>query len=214
MGERHRTRAAYGNREVEREIEEERRLRRARITAVTGQAPDPATEPQADEPDEDDAAAHRIEQQTLWVDMQVRKAMERGEFDNLPGAGKPIKGLGSTHDPDWWVKSLIEREKISGVLPPALALRKEDAELDELFDREGTEEGVRRVVADFNRRVVEARRQLQGGPPVVTPTRDVEDEVNAWRQRRAERRAVVRAAELRAKAEAAPRRRWWQRKHA
>jgi hypothetical protein len=69
---------------------------------------------------------------------------------------------------------------------------------------------VREALADFNRRVVEARRQLQGGPPVVTATRSVEDEVNAWRQRRAERRAVVRAAELRDRAEA-PRRRWWQR---
>ena len=134
--------------------------------------------------------------------------MDRGEFDNLPGAGKPLK-LPDRHDPDWWVKSLIEREKITGVLPPALALRREDAELDGELDRMGSEEEVRRALADFNARVVAARRQLQGGPPVVTPTRDVEDEVNAWRQRRAERRAVVRAAELRAQAEQ-PRRRWWR----
>jgi hypothetical protein len=213
MGERHRTRAAYGNREVEREIEEERRLRRARITAVTGQAPDPATEPQADEPDEDDAAAHRIEQQTLWVDMQVRKAMERGEFDNLPGAGKPIKGLGSTHDPDWWVKGLVEREKITGVLPPALALRKEDTDLDAVLDREPTEEAVRRTVRDFNRRVVEARRQLTGGPPVVTPTRDEDAEVAAWRARIRERRdRQRRQLEQASPAPATRRRRWWSRR--
>ncbi|HEY0773256.1 MAG TPA: DUF1992 domain-containing protein, partial [Nocardioidaceae bacterium] len=106
--------------EVEQQIEEERRLRRAKITAVTGQVPDPEPEPES--PDEDDdAPAQRMEQQALWVDMQVRRAMERGDFDNLPGAGKPIRGLGSTHDPDWWVKNLIEREKITGVLPPALA---------------------------------------------------------------------------------------------
>ena len=29
---------------------------------------------------------------------------ERGEFDNLPGAGKPLPGLDGTDDPDWWVK--------------------------------------------------------------------------------------------------------------
>jgi hypothetical protein len=213
MGERHRTRAAYGNREVEREIEEERRLRRARITAVTGQAPDPATDQQAGEPDEDDAAAHRIEQQTLWVDMQVRKAMERGEFDNLPGAGKPIKGLGSTHDPDWWVKGLVEREKITGILPPALALRTEDADLDAVLDRESTEEAVRRTVRDFNRRVVEARRQLTGGPPVVTPTRDEDAEVAAWRARILERRdRQRRQLEQASPAPSARRRRWWSRK--
>ena len=60
--------------------------------------------------------------------------MERGEFDNLPGAGKPIEGLGAEHDPDWWLKKLVERERIA-VLPPSIALRKEDAELDDRLDR-------------------------------------------------------------------------------
>lgn len=213
-----RGRRSQASREVEREIEEERRLRRARITAATGQAPAREPEPDPAQDDEEDLAAKRIEQQTLWVDMQVRKAMERGEFDNLPGAGKPIKGLGSTHDPDWWVKNLIEREKITGVLPPALALRKEDAELDGVLDRETTEEGVRRVVRDFNRRVVEARRQLQGGPPVVTPTRDEDGEVAAWRARRSERRERQRdqlkaaAAGFDVPAEGRARRRWWRRR--
>ncbi len=200
--------------EPDRELEEERRLRRAAITAAMGQPPE---EPETDseESDEDDSApALRMEQQALWVDLQVRKAMERGEFDDLPGAGKPIKGLGSTHDPDWWVKSLIERERITGVLPPALALRKEDAELDALLDREATEEGVRRTVKDFNRRVVEARRQLTGGPPVVTPTRDEDAEVVAWRARLVERREQQRrqlAAASAARAERPARRRWWHR---
>ena len=190
--------------------DDERRLRRAMLAAVTHQ---PAEPEDAEGDEADDAAANRIEQQALWVDLQVRQAMARGEFDNLPGAGKPIKDLGSTHDPDWWVKRLVEREKIA-VLPPALALRKEDAELDSLLDRETTEEGVRGVLEDFNRRVVEARRQLQGGPPVVTPTRDLEREVLQWRARREDRRVRQRQelARLRAEAQVAPKRRWWRRR--
>lgn len=140
----------------------------------------------AEERDRKKPAAARMHQQHLWVDLQVREAMARGDFDDLPGAGKPLD-LGSTHDPDWWVKQLIEREQITGVAPPAIALRAEDAALDAALDREATEQGVREVLADFNRRVVEARRQLQGGPPVITPTRDVEAEVAAWRGRRAGR---------------------------
>jgi DnaJ-like protein len=210
MPERDRAR----DRGLERQIEEERRLRRAAVARATGEVPPPAP-PEAEEQDEDaDAAAQRMEQKALWVDLQVRRAMERGEFDNLPGAGKPIRGLGSTHDPDWWVKSLIERERITGVLPPALALRKEDAELDTTLDRETTEKGVRRVVADFNRRVVEARRQLQGGPPVVTATRDEDAEVAAWRARLVERRERQRRlVEEQAAASDVhtARRRWWRR---
>jgi hypothetical protein len=131
-----------------------------------------------------DAAAARARNQVQWVDQQIRQAVARGEFDDLPGAGKPIGDLGSTHDPDWWLKKLIEREKITGVLPPALQLRKEDAQLEETFDREWSEKAVREILVDFNRRVVEARRQLLGGPPVITKLRDVEAEVAAWRDRR------------------------------
>lgn len=130
------------------------------------------------------AAAQRIQHQAQWVDLQIQQAMARGEFDDLPGTGKPIEGLGATHDPDWWLKKLVEREQVSGVLPPSLQLRKDDAELDAVLDRESSEGVVRELLETFNRRVVNARRQLQGGPPVITPTRDVDTEVAAWRARR------------------------------
>ena len=81
------------------------------------------------------AAALRIQHQTSWVDLQIRQAQERGDFENLPGAGKPLDELiGRGDDPDWWVKRLIEREKITGVLPPALQLRKDAAVLDDRLD--------------------------------------------------------------------------------
>lgn len=69
--------------------------------------------------------------QPYWespVDRQIREARERGDFDNLPGAGKPLD-LGDLNDPDWWVKRLAARENLdlSGALPGALGLRKEAA---------------------------------------------------------------------------------------
>ena len=150
------------------------------------------------EPERDDrtgraAAAQRMQRQQEWVDQQLRIAMERGDFDNLPGAGKPIKDLGSQPDPDWWVKRLIEREKITGVLPPALQLRKDDAELDARLDRHTAESEVRRELEEFNARVMRARYTPVDGPPLVTQPRDVDAEVAAWRERQAVRRAVRRA---------------------
>ena len=131
-----------------------------------------------------DAARNRVRHQTQWVEQQLRVAMERGELDDLPGAGKPIEDLGAEHDPDWWLKKLIERERISGVLPEALQLRKDDLEIEALLDRQPNEAHVRRELESFNSRIIRARMQLQGGPPVITRTRDVEDEVTAWRERR------------------------------
>ncbi|WP_210649516.1 DUF1992 domain-containing protein [Nocardioides sp. SYSU D00065] len=173
----------------------------------TPPADDARREPARDHRTGSSAAAARIAQQASWVDLQVRQAMERGEFDNLPGQGKPIADLDVEHDPDWWVKKLVERENIA-LLPPAIALRKEDAELDDRLDAINVEAEVRRELEDFNRRVVENRRQLQGGPPVVTPLRDVDAELAAWRERRTARAEAQRAALAAARPATEPRRGW------
>lgn len=124
-----------------------------------------------------------------FVESAIQVAIRRGDFDDLPGAGKPLEGLGDHHDPDWWIRRKIETEGLTGLGPPAILLRTEDRELDGQLDLLGRESDVREVLEDFNRRVREARRQLQGGPPVVTPLRDVDAEVVAWAQRRATRPA-------------------------
>jgi hypothetical protein len=139
-----------------------------------------------------------------FVESAIQVAIRRGDFDDLPGAGKPLEGLGDHHDPDWWIRRKIESEGLTGLGPPAILLRTEDRELDGQLDLLGRESDVREVLEDFNRRVREARRQLQGGPPVVTPLRDVDAEVAAWVQRRATRPAPAEAA--------APRRRFGRRR--
>jgi len=156
------------------------------------------------------AAAARIQQQHLWVDQQIRVAMAKGEFDDLPGAGKPIKGLGGDPDPEWWLKRYVEREQIA-VLPLSLQLRKEDAELDGRLDRLASERQVREALEDFNERVVAARYQLPEGPPLITMPRDVEDEVTAWRERRDARQRALAERARAARAEK-PARRWWRRR--
>ena len=131
--------------------------------------------------------------------------MAKGEFDNLPGAGKPIKDLGSEHDPDWWLKKLIEREQVTGVLPPSLQLRKDDAELDRRLDEMSAESEVRREVESFNARVLKARYTPVDGPPLVTQPRDVDATVNAWHERRVARRARLAAQRSRPAPSPAPR---------
>ena len=159
------------------------------------------------------SAAHaRMENKASWVDQQIRVAMANGEFDNLAGAGKPIKDLGVEHDRDWWLKKLIEREQISGILPASLQLRKDDAELDAKLDAHNVEAEVRREVEDFNARVIRARYTPVDGPPLITMPRDVEAEVAAWAERRTARLAARRtqmAAQTRVTE--VPKRRWFRR---
>ncbi|WP_369370396.1 DUF1992 domain-containing protein [Promicromonospora sp. Populi] len=177
-----------------------RRAAQYRVDREAELAGDPADSPASD--DESNAnesggssspGSMTTEERSRYVDVVVDQAMRRGEFDNLPLHGKPIPGLSGTHDPDWWIKGLIERENITGILPSA-QLRKDNAELDGKLDLEAMEQRVREIVTDFNARIVDARRQLQGGPPIVTPTRDVDEEVRRWQARRAARSAARRAA--------------------
>ncbi|MDU0368001.1 DUF1992 domain-containing protein [Microbacterium sp. KSW4-17] len=143
-------------------------------------------------------------ERAAFVETSIQQAIRRGEFDDLPGAGKPLD-LGSSHDPDWWIRRKIETEQLTGLGPPALTLRVEHAEMDERLDAIAREPDVREAVEDFNRRVIEARRQLQGGPPVVTPTVDVDAVVAAWNDRRRTREEAA------AVAAPPPRRRWFRR---
>lgn len=163
------------------------------------------------------AAAARMQHQGSWVDLQLRRAIERGDFENLPGYGKPLD-LGDQHDPEWWVKRLIEREQVTGVVPPSLQLRREDAELDGRLDRLPTEAEVRQEVVEFNDRVRWALYRPPEGPPVVTRRRDADLEVQRWRERRAARRAALPAGaptppetRSRARRGSGDRTRWWRR---
>lgn len=118
-----------------------------------------------------------------WIDKQIREATERGDFDDLPGAGKPIPDLDKPYDELWWLKQKLRRENISH-LPPTLALRKaaEDA-LAAAMDAPAEDE-VRRIVAGINTRIAEAIRKPLSGPPLNLVPFDVERVVGDWRERR------------------------------
>jgi hypothetical protein len=117
-----------------------------------------------------------------WVDLQIRQAQDRGEFDNLAGEGKPLPKLAAPHDPDWWVKDFMRREKIEAdvLLPPSVQLRKEKAQVAEKVAAMRTETEVRDYLADLNERI---RIQIRDATGVVIPVGFVETEpvVEQWR---------------------------------
>ena len=119
-----------------------------------------------------------------WVDRQIREAMERGEFDNLSGQGKPIKGLNGRDDENWWLKAYLEREQLPLPLPPALALRKEVMALQDTLADVADEEAVCEIVRDLNHRIAESHRRRLDGPPIVIGLVNVERAVAEWRRRR------------------------------
>jgi hypothetical protein len=178
--------------------------RAAEVRSYRGAGIGPEEEAELEAVEDQERQKRRKVDDAARVEYLIRDAMAQGKFDNLKYAGKPIPGLGEPYDPDWWVKGLLQRENVSGLGPKAILLRTEDAELDARLDAQFTEKQVREILEDFNTRVIDARRQLQGGPPVITKTRDVEAEVARWQERFGSGSEGSSAAR-------AVRRSWWQR---
>ncbi|MBM2623036.1 DUF1992 domain-containing protein [Actinoplanes sp. LDG1-06] len=119
------------------------------------------------------------------IDRQLREATERGEFDDLPGKGKPLRGHGGEYEEDWWVKDWLEREgATAGVIPPTLALRRETEDLEKKVGNLRTEREVRDYVTALNERIHDATVGRMDGPPVILRPFDPEAVVEAWRSRR------------------------------
>ncbi|NUP27693.1 MAG: DUF1992 domain-containing protein [Nocardia sp.] len=118
-----------------------------------------------------------------WVDRKIREATERGEFENLPGAGKPLPGAGNPyHDENAWLRDYLRREGVSGdaMLPPSLLLRRDVERLPETVRDAGSEAEVRSTVTELNRRIVDWLR-MPAGPQIPIAPVDADEVVREWR---------------------------------
>jgi hypothetical protein len=118
-----------------------------------------------------------------WIDRQIREAAERGLFDDLPGAGKPLPDQGKPYEEMWWIKQKLREENLSFPLPGTLALRKEAEDAHEAALRARSEAEVRKIVAEINEKIVEGRSKAMSGPPLNLSLFDVEEVVRDWRER-------------------------------
>jgi hypothetical protein len=144
-----------------------------------------------------------------WVDQQIAAAQERGAFDDLPGTGKPLPRRALSDDPQAWLNDYVRREGVAteDLLPTPLRLRKEIERLPETVAGLRSEQNVREVAAELNRRIVEWRR-FPDGPPVHLRLVDADALVGTWRAAQPPRPAPVPPPVSEPRS---ARRRWWRR---
>jgi len=123
------------------------------------------------------------------LDRQIRAAQERGEFDDLPGAGKPLASDSAPYRPDWWVNQVVQRENAGAyAIPPVLALRKMADELRAGAVQRKSERDVREAVADYNEQADRVRMLPQEGRLVILPKLEADAIVDGWRKARPSKR--------------------------
>ncbi|WP_328347003.1 J-domain-containing protein [Micromonospora sp. NBC_00421] len=142
------------------------------------------------------------------VEAQIRSAQKRGEFDNLPGTGKPLPGRDLPYDESWWITSFLEREALPTdlLLPTPLQLRRRVEQLPAEVRDLHTEQSVREFVGLLNREIVDWLR-FPSGPRVVVRPVDTEAVLRQWQAHRATRNTAV-ATAAPPPPSTRPRRRW------
>ena len=147
-----------------------------------------------------------------WIDQQISEAAERGAFDNLPGAGKPLPKRGEAGAGQAWLQDYLRREGVSAqeMLPTPLRLRKEAERLAGTVLDLRSEQEVREVVAELNQRIRQWRR-IPVGPPVFLPLVDEEGMVARWRDAQPAPSLPAQPGPDQGNGQKSPRPRWWHR---
>jgi hypothetical protein len=149
-----------------------------------------------------------------WIDQQIDDAADRGAFDHLPGAGKPLPKRTEDEDGQAWALDYLRREGVPTdvLLPPPLKLRKEAAVLAETVQALRSEQDVRTAVAELNYRIMEWRR-IPLGPPIFVPLVDEDAMVAAWRAVQPTAETLPGTAGEQQGKPATRRQRWWRRRN-
>lgn len=149
---------------------------------------------------------------TSWIDQQINEAAQRGAFDDLPGAGRPLPKRTNEDAAQAWLRDYVRREGVSSdeLLPTPLRLRKEIERLAGTVQDLRSEQEVRDAAAELNRQIVEWRR-IPEGPPIYLPLVDADALVSKWRDAQASASPSPSPSPAPPPAPS-PRPRWWRRR--
>jgi hypothetical protein len=117
-----------------------------------------------------------------FAERRIRQAQAAGEFDRLPGFGRPIPDIDQPWDENSWVRQKLREEQINA-LPPVLEARLDKERTLESLSQLISEIEVRRVLTALNDRIRKAHFSFQSGPADGVLPVDIEAEILRWKQR-------------------------------
>lgn len=117
------------------------------------------------------------------VERRIVEAMDRGDFDHLPGTGKPlhIEQPSVLNGDVWWALRLMRQ---ANVLPDEVRYRKRIDELRRQLDVAKTEDDARRVVRELNGLILKLNGMGTNAIPTSLTTFDENEVLARWRHGR------------------------------
>ena len=118
-----------------------------------------------------------------FAERRVRDAIEAGDFQNLPGFGKPIPDIDEPWDENSWVRKKLKAEEVRA-LPPILEARLRIERFLQELAAIPTEYEVRRRLVELNEFVRSAHFSHIAGPADGVRPLDESVVLADWRRRR------------------------------
>ncbi|MDY6881719.1 MAG: DnaJ family domain-containing protein [Desulfatiglans sp.] len=97
------------------------------------------------------------------IEQKIKEASLKGEFDDLPGKGKPIKLEDESHLPDD-LRLTYKILKNANCLPPELQLKKEIRHLEDMLENMPDERERYRQIKRINFKITQLNMMGKGSP--------------------------------------------------
>jgi hypothetical protein len=97
------------------------------------------------------------------IEQRIKEAQERGEFDELPGRGEPLKIEDDSHIPED-LRLAYKILKNADCLPPELELRKEIRQMEDMLEGIPDEKEKYRMIKKINLKIMRLNMTRKKSP--------------------------------------------------
>jgi hypothetical protein len=103
------------------------------------------------------------------IEKRIKDAQKRGEFDDLPGSGKPLSIEDDSHVPED-LRLAYKVLKNADCLPPELELKREIRQMEDMLEKIPDEKEKYRQIKRINYKILQLNMMGRGSSPLMEET--------------------------------------------
>jgi hypothetical protein len=116
----------------------------------------------------------------LIANAKIEQAIQEGQFNALPGFGKPLNLDPANNAGDCWLKRKAQQENLE-ILPPALVLKRHVERKQQAILEIRDEAKARTALLELNEMIEKSLMNILWGPPCDVLPLEIERFMEAWR---------------------------------